>query len=194
LGLQGLHRRIRREIAATDLCEAEELARLRGFLDQQLSSMQSVVSRLANKLQRLLLASRTGIGSMTWRKACWMPPASPASSSIRCIPVFKREKDTTFRDTLRDLAAGQFRLVCADRPIMVAADVRGHPGTHPGTGGREDGRYWATTRAWERWQAREKWLTAGKPRNRAGSMTCAHNHLQSGDEPWRAGQAGQPGL
>jgi len=44
------------EIAAADLCEPEELARLRHFLDQQLSSLQGVVARLANKLQRLLMA------------------------------------------------------------------------------------------------------------------------------------------
>jgi cobaltochelatase CobT len=46
------------EISASDLCEPEELARLRGFLDQQLSSLQGVVSRLANKLQRLLMAQQ----------------------------------------------------------------------------------------------------------------------------------------
>ena len=45
-------------VAATDLCDPDELTRLRNFLDQQLASMQGVVARLANKLQRLLLAQQ----------------------------------------------------------------------------------------------------------------------------------------
>lgn len=47
------------EIAAEDLCDADELARLRQQLDHQLLSLQGVVSRLANRLQRRLLAQQT---------------------------------------------------------------------------------------------------------------------------------------
>ena len=45
-------------IAAEDLCEPEELDRLRGYLDKQLSHLQGVVSRLANRLQRRLMAQQ----------------------------------------------------------------------------------------------------------------------------------------
>src|SRR5262249_21337903 len=45
-------------VAAEDLCEAEELDRLRGYLDKQLSHLQGVVARLANRLQRRLMAQQ----------------------------------------------------------------------------------------------------------------------------------------
>ncbi len=45
-------------VAAEELCDAEELTRLRAYLDQQLASLSSVVSRLANKLQRKLMAQQ----------------------------------------------------------------------------------------------------------------------------------------
>ena len=47
------------EIAAEDLCDTEELSRLRQQLDQQLQHLQGVVSRLANRLQRRLMAQQT---------------------------------------------------------------------------------------------------------------------------------------
>ncbi len=50
-------------IAAEDLCEPDELDRLRGYLDKQLSSLQGVVARLANKLQRLLMAQQNAIAT-----------------------------------------------------------------------------------------------------------------------------------
>src|SRR6185312_7239038 len=45
-------------IGAEDLCEPEELDRLRGYLDKQLSHLQGVVARLANRLQRRLMAQQ----------------------------------------------------------------------------------------------------------------------------------------
>src|SRR5262249_8500791 len=45
-------------VNATDLCDSDELGRLRNFLDQQLQAMHGVVARLANRLQRLLMAQQ----------------------------------------------------------------------------------------------------------------------------------------
>src|SRR3954449_12548014 len=45
-------------VAAAELCETEELDRLRGYLDKQLSHLQGVVARLANRLQRRLMAQQ----------------------------------------------------------------------------------------------------------------------------------------
>ncbi len=116
------------EIAAADLCEPEELARLRSFLDQQLSAMQGVVSRLANKLQRLLMAQQNrhweydleeGMLDASRLTRIVIDPMYPLS--------FKREKDTTFRDTCVTLLldnSGSMR----GRPIMVARHVRRHSG------------------------------------------------------------------
>ncbi|HWX90307.1 MAG TPA: hypothetical protein VNY75_08385, partial [Rhizomicrobium sp.] len=151
------------EIAAADLCEPEELARLRSFLDQQLSSMQGVVSRLANKLQRLLMAQQNrhweydleeGMLDASRLTRIIIDPMYPLS--------FKREKDTTFRDTCVTLLldnSGSMR----GRPIMVAAmcaDILGRTLERVGVKTEILG---FTTRAWKGGQAREKWLAAGKP-------------------------------
>ena len=88
------------EIAAEDLCEPEELDRLRGYLDKQLSHLQGVVARLANRLQRLFDGAaepRLGIRSRRRHARC------RAAARIIIDPMhplsFKREKDTDFRDT-----------------------------------------------------------------------------------------------
>ena len=173
------------EIAATDLCEAEELARLRGFLDQQLSSMQGVVSRLANKLQRLLLAQQNrhweydleeGMLDASRLTRIIIDPMYPLS--------FKREKDTTFRDTCVTLLldnSGSMR----GRPIMVAAmcaDILGRTLERVGVKTEILG---FTTRAWKGGQAREKWLSAGKPPGPGRLNDLRHIIYKSGDEPWR---------
>jgi cobalamin biosynthesis protein CobT len=66
-------------IHAEDLCDADELSRLRSYLDKQLAHLQGVVGRLANRLQRRLLRSRTGPGSSTSKRACSTRRACPAS-------------------------------------------------------------------------------------------------------------------
>ena len=62
-------------VDADDLCDPEELTRLRAYLDQQLAGLSSVVSRLANRLQRRCWPSRTAPGASTWRRACSTPRA-----------------------------------------------------------------------------------------------------------------------
>ncbi|HTO41152.1 MAG TPA: hypothetical protein VL026_09275, partial [Rhizomicrobium sp.] len=108
-------------ISAPELCDAEELTRLRNFLDQQLQAMQGVVSRLANKLQRLLMAQQNrtwefdleeGLLDTSRLTRIIIDPMYPLS--------FKHEKDMTFRDTVVTLLldnSGSMR----GRPIMVAA-------------------------------------------------------------------------
>ncbi len=66
------------EVLAEELCDAEELTRMRAYLDKQLSHLQGVVSRLANRLQRRLLAQQNRAWSSIWKKACSIPPACPA--------------------------------------------------------------------------------------------------------------------
>src|SRR5207244_12410974 len=108
-------------IAAEDLCEPEELDRLRGYLDKQLSHLQGVVSRLANRLQRRLLAQQ----NRAWEVDLEEGLLDPARlSRIVIDPMhplsFKREKDTQFRDTVVTLLldnSGSMR----GRPITVAA-------------------------------------------------------------------------
>ncbi|MCP5411038.1 MAG: cobaltochelatase subunit CobT [Alphaproteobacteria bacterium] len=173
------------EIAAADLCEPEELARLRHFLDQQLASMQGVVARLANKLQRLLMAQQNrhweydleeGILDVSRLPRIIMDPMYPLS--------FKREKDTTFRDTVVTLLldnSGSMR----GRPIMVAAmcaDILGRTLERVGVKTEILG---FTTRAWKGGQSREKWLAAGKPQNPGRLNDLRHIVYKAADEPWR---------
>ena len=173
------------EIAAADLCEAEELARLRGFLDQQLSSMQGVVSRLANKLQRLLMAQQNRHWEYDLEEGMLDASRLPR---IIIDPMyslsFKREKDTTFRDTCVTLLldnSGSMR----GRPIMVAAmcaDILGRTLERVGVKTEILG---FTTRAWKGGQAREKWLSAGKPPQPGRLNDLRHIVYKSADEPWR---------
>ena len=173
------------EIAAEDLCEAEELARLRNFLDQQLSSLSGVVSRLANKLQRLLLAQQNrhwefdleeGLLDTSRLTRIVIDPMHPLS--------FKREKDTEFRDTIVTLLldnSGSMR----GRPIMVAAmcaDILGRTLERVGVKTEILG---FTTRAWKGGQAREKWLAAGKPPQPGRLNDLRHIVYKAADQPWR---------
>jgi cobaltochelatase CobT len=173
------------EIAAADLCEAEELARLRSFLDQQLSSMQGVVSRLANKLQRLLMAQQNRHWEYDLEEGMLDVSRLPRIIIDPMYPLsFKREKDTNFRDTCVTLLldnSGSMR----GRPIMVAAmcaDILGRTLERVGVKTEILG---FTTRAWKGGQAREKWLAAGKPPQPGRLNDLRHIVYKAADEPWR---------
>jgi cobaltochelatase CobT len=173
------------EIAAPDLCEPEELTRLRGFLDQQLSAMQSVVSRLANKLQRLLMAQQNRHWEYDLEEGLLDTSRLPRIVIDPMYPLsFKREKDTTFRDTCVTLLldnSGSMR----GRPIMVAAmcaDILGRTLERVGVKTEILG---FTTRAWKGGQSREKWLGAGKPPQPGRLNDLRHIVYKSADEPWR---------
>ncbi|HEX4179056.1 MAG TPA: cobaltochelatase subunit CobT, partial [Rhizomicrobium sp.] len=173
------------EIAAGDLCEVEELARLRSFLDQQLSSMQGVVSRLANKLQRLLMAQQNRHWEYDLEEGMLDASRLPRIIIDPMYPLsFKREKDTNFRDTCVTLLldnSGSMR----GRPIMVAAmcaDILGRTLERVGVKTEILG---FTTRAWKGGLAREKWLAAGKPPQPGRLNDLRHIVYKAADEPWR---------
>ncbi len=173
------------EISAADLCEAEELARLRGFLDQQLSSLQGVVSRLANRLQRLLMAQQNRHWEYNLEEGLLDVSRLPRIIIDPMYPLsFKREKDTNFRDTCVTLLldnSGSMR----GRPIMVAAmcaDILGRTLERVGVKTEILG---FTTRAWKGGQAREKWLAAGKPPQPGRLNDLRHICYKAADEPWR---------
>jgi cobaltochelatase CobT len=172
-------------VAAEDLCEAEELDRLRGYLDKQLSHLQGVVSRLANRLQRRLMAQQ----NRSWEFDLEEGVLDPARlSRIIVDPLhplsFKREKDTTFRDTVVTLLldnSGSMR----GRPITVAAtcaDILARTLERCGVKVEILG---FTTRAWKGGQSREAWLAAGKPGNPGRLNDLRHIIYKSADAPWR---------
>ena len=172
-------------IEAPDLCDAEELTRLRNFLDQQLQAMQGVVSRLANKLQRLLMAQQNrswefdleeGLLDTSRLTRIIMDPMYPLS--------FKYEKDMTFRDTVVTLLldnSGSMR----GRPIMVAAmcaDILARTLERCAVKTEILG---FTTRAWKGGQSREKWIADGKPPHPGRLNDLRHIVYKAADEPWR---------
>ena len=172
-------------VAAEELCEPEELDRLRGYLDKQLSNLQGVVARLANRLQRRLMAQQ----NRAWEFDLEEGLLDPARlSRIVVDPLhplsFKPEKDTTFRDTVVTLLldnSGSMR----GRPITVAAtcaDILARTLERCGVKVEILG---FTTRAWKGGQSREAWLAAGKPPNPGRLNDLRHIIYKSADAPWR---------
>jgi cobaltochelatase CobT len=172
-------------IAAEDLCETEELDRLRGYLDKQLAHLQGVVARLANRLQRRLMAQQ----NRSWEFDLEEGLLDPARlSRIIIDPMhplsFKREKDTNFRDTVVTLLldnSGSMR----GRPITVAAtcaDIMARTLERCGVKVEILG---FTTRAWKGGQSREAWLAANKPGNPGRLNDLRHIIYKSADAPWR---------
>jgi cobaltochelatase CobT len=173
------------EISAPDLCDDEDLTRLRNFLDQQLAQMQGVVSRLANKLQRLLLAQQNRQWEFDLEEGLLDTSRLPRIIIDPMYPLsFKREKDTEFRDTVVTLLldnSGSMR----GRPIMVAAmcaDILGRTLERCAVKTEILG---FTTRAWKGGQSREKWTHDGKPANPGRLNDLRHIVYKAADEPWR---------
>ncbi|MDI1343371.1 MAG: cobaltochelatase subunit CobT [Pseudolabrys sp.] len=172
-------------IEAQDLCEPEELDRLRGYLDKQLSSLQGVVSRLANRLQRRLMAQQNRSWDFDLEEGM-LDPARLTRVIIDPMHAlsFKAEKDTEFRDTVVTLLldnSGSMR----GRPITVAAtcaDILARTLERCGVKVEILG---FTTRAWKGGQSREHWLTAGKPANPGRLNDLRHIIYKSADAPWR---------
>jgi cobaltochelatase CobT len=172
-------------VAAEELCDPEELGRLRAYLDQQLASLSNVVSRLANRLQRKLLAQQNRAWSFDLEEGILdaarltrviTDPTSPLS--------FKEEEDTEFRDTVVTILidnSGSMR----GRPIMVAAvcaDILARTLERCGVKTEILG---FTTRAWKGGSSREDWLKAGKPAQPGRLNDLRHIVYKAADAPWR---------
>ncbi len=172
-------------IAAEDLCDPEELERLRAFLDKQLQNLSSVVARLANRLQRRLMAQQNRSWEFDLEEGMLDPSRLPRIIIDPQQPLsFKREKDTDFRDTVVTLLldnSGSMR----GRPITVAAtcaDILARTLERCGVKVEILG---FTTRAWKGGLAREAWLQAGKPATPGRLNDLRHIIYKSADAPWR---------
>lgn len=172
-------------VSADELCEPVELERLRGVLDKHLQSSQVIIAKLANRLQRKLMAQQ----NRTWEfdleegtldssrlTSVIMDPFSPLA--------FKQEKDMNFRDTVVSLlidSSGSMRgrsitiaAMCADilgrtlERCTVKVEILGF-----------------TTRAWRGGQSREMWLQQGKPAQPGRLNDLRHIIYKAADMPWR---------
>jgi cobaltochelatase CobT len=172
-------------VAAQDLCDAEELERLRSYLDKQLNNLSSIVSRLANRLQRRLMAQQSRSWEFDIEEGILDPARLPRVIADSRQPLsFKREKDMDFRDTVVSLLidnSGSMR----GRPITVAAtcaDILARTLERCGVKVEILG---FTTRAWKGGQSREAWLQANKPASPGRLNDLRHIIYKSADAPWR---------
>ncbi|MEC8109507.1 MAG: cobaltochelatase subunit CobT [Pseudomonadota bacterium] len=172
-------------IAAADLCDPEELDRLRVMLDRHMENVSSIVGKLANRLQRKLMAHQNrswdfdleeGILDAAKLHRVVTQPLSPLS--------YKQEQDTKFRDTVVTLLldnSGSMR----GRPITIAAvtaDILARTLERCGVKVEILG---FTTRAWKGGQSRELWQQAGKPTNPGRLNDLRHIIYKPADAPWR---------
>jgi cobaltochelatase CobT len=172
-------------IQAPDLCDAEELERLRRYLDNALKGLDQAVGRLANRLQRRLMAQQERAWKFDLEEG-----VLDASRLARVIAdptqtlSYKQESDTEFRDTIVTLLldnSGSMR----GRPIMVAAacaDILARTLERVGVKTEILG---FTTKAWKGGRSKEKWLADGKPPQPGRLNDLRHIVYKSADTPWR---------
>ena len=172
-------------IAAEDLCDHDELERLRSYLDKQLAHLQGIVARLANRLQRRLMAQQNRAWEFDLEEGILDPARLSRVVTDPYHPLsFMHEKEATFRDTVVTLLldnSGSMR----GRPITVAAtcaDILARTLERCGVKVEILG---FTTRAWKGGQSREAWLAAGKPANPGRLNDLRHIIYKSADAPWR---------
>ena len=172
-------------VEADELCDHDELGRLRQQLDQQIGQLQSVISRLANRLQRRLMAKQTRSWDFDLEEGMLDTGRLSRVVTSPTHPLsFKQERDTDFRDTVVSLLidnSGSMR----GRPISVAAmsaDILARTLERCGVKVEILG---FTTRAWKGGQSREKWLAAGKPSGPGRLNDLRHIIYKSADAPWR---------
>ncbi|WP_213979109.1 cobaltochelatase subunit CobT [Sphingomonas sp. dw_22] len=172
-------------VAATDLCDPEELDRLRSYLDQQLVHLQGVVTKLANRLQRRLMAQQNRSWDFDQEEGI-LDAARLARVVVNPMLSlsYKVERDTDFRDTVVTLLidnSGSMR----GRPISIAAisaDILARTLERVGVKTEILG---FTTRAWKGGQSREKWLAEGRPAQPGRLNDIRHIVYKQADEPWR---------
>ncbi len=170
---------------AEDLENDEEITRLRKNLDQQLTNLQSLVSKLANKLHRQLLAKQNRSWEFDLEEGFL-----DAGKLSRVITdpfhslSYKMEKETEFKDTVVSLLidnSGSMR----GRPISVAAicaDILSRTLERCSVKVEILG---FTTKNWKGGKSREKWNQENKPKNPGRLNDLRHIIYKSADKPWR---------
>src|SRR6188472_3739357 len=172
-------------VEATELCDFEELDRLRAYLDSQLTGLQGVVTRLANRLQRRLMAQQNRSWDFDQEEGLL-----DAARLARVIVSpghslsYKIEQDIQFKDTVVTLLidnSGSMR----GRPISIAAisaDILARTLERCGVKVEILG---FTTRAWKGGQSRELWLSEARPAHPGRLNDLRHIVYKEADEPWR---------
>ena len=172
-------------VVANDLCDEEELTRLRAYLDQQMGGLHNVVTKLANRLQRRLMAQQARSWDFDQEEGL-LDAARLARVVVNPMHSlsYKIERDTEFRDTVVGLLidnSGSMR----GRPIAIAAicaDILTRTLERVGVQSEVLG---FTTRAWKGGQSRELWLSDGRPPTPGRLNDLRHIVYKRADEPYR---------
>ena len=176
------------ESIAEEMCSSEELQRLRKHLDQLMGPSKSTVSKLANRLQRFLMAQQNrswefnkeeGILDSSRLHKVILDPVTPLS--------YKVEKDTEFRDTVVSIlvdSSGSMR----GRSMTVAAICADIISTTLERCGVKTEVLGFTTRQWKGGESRKRWVEDGKPENPGRLNDIRHIIFKSADTPWRRGR------
>ena len=172
-------------VNAEDLADVEELYRLRGLLDKQLVHLQAVVAKLANRLQRKLLARMQRSWQCDMEEGYLDPARLARIVANPTIPLsFKQERQTDFKDTVVCILldnSGSMR----GRPITIAAmcaDILARTLERCAVKVEILG---FTTRAWKGGKARDMWLQNGRPQTPGRLNDLRHIIYKSADAPWR---------
>lgn len=172
-------------IEAKALADEAELARLRALLDNQLEPYQTLITRMANRLQRLLMARQ----QRSWlfdQDDGWLDTRRLARiiTNPNTPTSYKREKETDFRDSCVTLLidnSGSMR----GRPITVAAlttDILARTLERCGLKVEILG---FTTATWKGGQSRQKWMSADRPEHPGRLNDLRHIIYKNADTPWR---------
>ncbi|MEO7786297.1 MAG: cobaltochelatase subunit CobT [Sphingomicrobium sp.] len=172
-------------VEAPDLCDDDELTRLRATLDLQMAAFQGVVTKLANRLQRRLMAQQARSWDFDQEEGL-LDAARLARVIVQPGHAlsYKIERETEFRDTVVSLLidnSGSMR----GRPISIAAmsaDILARTLERCGVATEILG---FTTRAWKGGQSREAWLAEGRPVNPGRLNDLRHIIYKRADEPYR---------
>ena len=174
------------EVAKAEILETnEEISKLRKTLDQQLTSFQDLITKLANKLQRQLLAKQNRAWEFDLEEGLL------DSSKLTRIIIdpqnslsFKKEKDLEFKDTVVTLLidnSGSMR----GRPITIAAicaDILSRTLERCSVKVEILG---FTTKNWKGGKSREEWNNKNKPKNPGRLNDLRHIIYKSADTHWR---------
>lgn len=172
-------------VHASQLASSEELEQLNVQLEQKLVQFQALVSRLAGRLQRFLMAQQAREWSFDEEDGM-IDSRRLARLIVRpdMVHIFKREKQTAFRDTVVTLLidnSGSMR----GRPITIAALSASILARTLERCGVKVEVLGFTTRDWKGGQAHKAWVKAGRPAHPGRLNDLRHIIYKSADTPWR---------
>ena len=172
-------------VEAAELADPEELDRLRHMLDQQMAHLQGVVTKLANRLQRKLMARQQRSWQFDLEEGMLDAARLARIVANPTVPLsFKQERETDFRDTVVTLLidnSGSMR----GRPIAIAAmctDILARTLERCGVKVEILG---FTTRAWKGGRSRDLWIQSGRTPHPGRLNDLRHIIYKGADAPWR---------